>query len=440
MADILVLGATGYTGRLITRYLNDHPQRSEFTYAIAGRSKSKLGQLKKTLNLDESVRTFEVDVTDKDGLEEVIKQVKVVINTVGPYYVWSTPVVRACVRNGKHYVDISGEPHWTRDIILEYDYLATKTHSVIIPGCAFNSLLFDLSVYLSYKELKSISPDSSIDRSVSACKARGGISGGTLGSIMSDFENLPAWKRTMSRQDWAISPIMGSPQPPIQQVGQLPYTYPPVFCGLAVSGYINRLNIQRTWSLLEFIRRQSARETHATSTLPSYGPSFRYEEFTIMPSKFTAMLFFTIVNAIMTSLSFALVRWFLKKIVPKPGDGPSEATLKNGFVELINITSSSDPKPKHVRTVIKGKGDPGYALTSVMVSESALSLLLHQSELPAFSDAWKNSSEFGVGGILTPVSALGDVLVRRLESTGRFDFVSEVIDEVKSGATRKKLE
>ena len=144
-SDILVLGATGFTGNLITRYLSVHPQRSQFSLALGARSPRKLNALVKKLNLSEpSVKLVLVDVTDEVDVERAVCSARVVINTVGPYWLWGTPVVRyvstefmkyfvnwfmpdiifffarSCVRNGVHYVDLTGETHWTKKIIREY--------------------------------------------------------------------------------------------------------------------------------------------------------------------------------------------------------------------------------------------------------------------------------------------------------------------------------
>jgi len=119
--DLLILGATGYTGRFITRYLSEHPQRSGFTFAVGARSRAKLTSLLENLGLldDNTIGLVHVDVTKPTEVEEAIKSTRVVINTVGPYWHWGTPVVAACAKNGVHYVDITGETWWIRKIIRE---------------------------------------------------------------------------------------------------------------------------------------------------------------------------------------------------------------------------------------------------------------------------------------------------------------------------------
>jgi len=120
--DLLILGATGYTGRLITRYLSTHPQRSGFTFAVGARSHTKLRSLLEKLNLhnDDTIGFVHVDVTKPAEVEKAVKSTRVVINTVGPYWRWGTPVVAACAKHGVHYVDLTGETAWIRNIVREY--------------------------------------------------------------------------------------------------------------------------------------------------------------------------------------------------------------------------------------------------------------------------------------------------------------------------------
>jgi len=129
MPDIILLGATGFTGRLIARYLVTHPQRGRFTWAIAARSRSKLKALDEELALSPDVELVELDVTNETDVERVVKTARVVINTVGPFHRYGTPVIRACVRNAVHYVDITGETPWIRDIIFAYVDHVYKSHS-----------------------------------------------------------------------------------------------------------------------------------------------------------------------------------------------------------------------------------------------------------------------------------------------------------------------
>lgn len=192
-ADIIVLGATGCTGRLITRYLAAHPQFTQglFSFSVAARSQSKLHTLVQQLSLPPTINVVQVDITDDTDLEKAVRSAKVVINAVGPYWPSGLPVVRcvaeispnllfffttvlrACAINGIHYLDLTGETHWIKEIIdrcvsrcsillsityascFRYDYIATKTGAIIVPSCGLESIPSDLSAFLGNKTLKS---------------------------------------------------------------------------------------------------------------------------------------------------------------------------------------------------------------------------------------------------------------------------------------------
>ncbi|PSS06495.1 hypothetical protein PHLCEN_2v3697 [Hermanssonia centrifuga] len=422
MVDILVLGATGYTGRLIARYLNAHPERSSFTFGIAGRSKSKLASLKQELNLGDSVQVFHVDVTKQSDVDEVVKATKVVINTVGPYWRWGTPVVKACAEQGKHYVDLAGEQHWIQDIIIELDYLASKTHAIIVPASGFDSVPSDLAVHLSNKTLKALSgSDTDIEESVSAFKLAGTISGGTVQSILSAVTEVPREKMRIAMLDHALSTALKGPRsPPPKLWYTLPFSYPTIYGGLFMMASGNKAIVQRSWGLNE--NRSTNPETVSQDArIHAYGPKFKYTEFMVMPGKLSSIMLSLGLALSMVCLLIPPFRWLFTKLMPQSGEGPTERQLKDGYFHLTNVTSSvaSPSKPQtHVRTVVHGQGDPGYLLTSIMIAESALAILLSHSELPQAAQE---------GGVLTPSTALGDVLLKRLESTGRFTFESEVI-------------
>ncbi|EKM53778.1 uncharacterized protein PHACADRAFT_260290, partial [Phanerochaete carnosa HHB-10118-sp] len=431
MADIIVLGATGCTGQLIAQYLASHPQRHSFTLGLAARSKSRLADLKKKLSLGNDVKEFYVDVANSEEVDSVVQRAKVVINAVGPFWRWGTPVVRACARHGIHYVDLSGEPYWIHDIILEYDYLASKTHAVIIPACGFDSVPSDLSVYLSNKTLKALAgPEANIDSSITAFKLKGTISSGSFQTFVSAFEDVPLQKLREALRDWALSTAIKGPEYEHRQLFYtLPFSNPPVYGGKYFMASTNRAIVQRTWGINEL---QALETTSSEARTRTYGPKFKYDEFMVQKGKISSVL-------LSLSLAFTAVcvlippfRWLFKMLIPGPGEGPSEQQLQSGFLKVTNVTSSVPVpnKPRtHVRSVIRGRGDPGYGLAAVMISEAALALLLSRAELPDVARE---------GGVLTPASALGDVLVKRLQNSGRFEFESEVIlsEEDESRKTR----
>ncbi|KAF8624483.1 hypothetical protein AX17_007112 [Amanita inopinata Kibby_2008] len=453
MPDIIVLGATGFTGRLISRYLAAHPQHDKFTWAIAGRSRTKLDTLVKDLELPPKVAVVKLDVTDEQEVERVVKTTRVVINTVGPFYRWGTPVVRACVRNSVHYVDLTGETPWIRDIIKEFDYAATKTGAIIVPSCGMDSIPSDISAYLSNRTLKSIPESSQMDNtrnaifattSTTAYNLKGGISGGTLGTIMTIIEEVDGNQLKYSRRPYSISPVVGTPIKSFQALYNLAIPGEATIVGghFFMRG-ANTAIVQRTFGLLELqaIEEEKKRPAPAKDILTTvrkqrYGPLFKYDEFLVTSSAWQAgLLSLAVVIGFISLYAISPIRWLLKKYMPQPGEGPSDEFMKQGYLIGTNLTTSASDPPTQVKSVLKLKGDPGYLLTAVMISESALSLLLP----PPSADSLETTTTYSAiptlpalaqkGGVLTPMTAFGDVLICRLEDTGLFEFSSSVVRE-----------
>ncbi|OCH89442.1 NAD(P)-binding protein [Obba rivulosa] len=441
MVDILVLGATGFTGRLITRYLASHPERASFKFAVAARSKSKLEDLVKTYELGDDVERLQVDVTDADQVDAAVRRARVVINTVGPYWRWGTPVVQACARHGKHYVDLSGETHWNRSIIDKYDHLAMKTRAIIVPACGFDSVPADLLVLLSNTTLKrAAGTHTTLAASQTFYRVRGGVSGGTLATIISALEDVPPQTIRASTSDYYLSPAIRGAHSPRMRLAYPEPRAMGTFGTFFPMAQPNRAVVQRTWGLhalaavsptgYNLPRHVAAQMEEVQARV--YGPQFTYQEAMVLPvpGRVPAVLFsvgFMLTAVILTV--FRPVRQLLWKFLPKSGEGPSETLMQNGWVKATNYTSSvptSAQPALHVKSAMRGRGDPGYLLTSVMIAESALALLLDNAQLPPLAHA---------GGVLTPASALGEVLMRRLEKTGRVEFESVILhteeDEVK---------
>jgi short subunit dehydrogenase-like uncharacterized protein len=387
--------------------------------------------------LDNTVELIRVDVTKPEQVDAAVKKARVIINTVGPFFRWGTPVVASCVRHGIHYVDLTGEAAWMLDIIKEFDYAATKTGSVIIPASGLDSIPSDIVVYLANKTLKAqLGPNTAIDTSTSAWEMHGGISGGTLGTIIATLEEVPREKLDASSDDFALSPVQGLPSPHPRLLYTLPLSSPAIRGAFYIMAPTNRAVVQRTWGLHELEARRLAISTnssakHSTS-IPdtqasekqrlTYGRQFKYDEFLAMSNAVSAVAFGIVFALGAVALMFLPpFRWLFKKLVTQPGHGPSDEKMKLGRFRVTNITSSvpTDAIPRtHVKTVMRGKGDPGYLGSAVMISESALALVCSHDKLPNLARK---------GGVLTPMSALGDVLIERLQSTGRFEFTSEIV-------------
>ncbi|EIN06379.1 hypothetical protein PUNSTDRAFT_136243 [Punctularia strigosozonata HHB-11173 SS5] len=419
VVDILVLGATGFTGKLVVQYLATHRDRTSFTFALGARSQERLQRIKNELGLGEDIQLVSVDVTNLEDVQNAVSGCRVVINTVGPFYKWGRPVVQACARLGKHYVDLAGELHYIRDIIHSFDFLASKTHACIIPAAGFDSIPSDMAAFLANKTLKAlVGPGAAIEGSTSAVRVSGTLSGGTFATAISSIEDVPPEVRRVSSQPYSLS-IMGAPYPGLKLLYTLPGppSLPPLRGGLWMMAPVNKAVVQRTWALHTLA---ACRDPQNNAHL-DYGKTFTYDEFLTLRSRLASLAMGLGLALTGLCLMITPLRWIFKRIVPSPGTGPSEEVQKKGFLELTNMTSSvptADAPRRWVRTTIKGQGDPGYSLTAAMISEAALALALEHDKLPAMGQE---------GGVLTPMTALGDVLVDRFKRSGRFEIESEVI-------------
>ncbi|EJD36810.1 hypothetical protein AURDEDRAFT_92562 [Auricularia subglabra TFB-10046 SS5] len=417
--DILVVGATGFTGKLVTKYLASHPDRERFTLGIGARSKAKGETLLASLGVSQDdVTLVSLDVTNETQVNEAVARAKVVVNTAGPFYRLGTPVIKACAQQGKHYVDISGEPAWTLSILDEIDKIASGTHAIMIPSSGLDCIPSDLLAFLSVRALQEHCESKQVSWPGASTSYSGfdmvfTPSGGTLSSMKVAYSEVPSDVLRAATAAYSLSPVKGkdvNPAPlPLRRVANLPHHWGSYFIMAAT----NRLIVQRTWGLLE---QQTA---GASKAFVPYGADFKYDEVALAPSALSA--FFGGLSSLSSFYLFSTlppVRWLVTKLTP-PGTGPSESALKSGHLNATNVTHLAGDERTFARTTIRAKGDPGYFLTSVMAAESALALLLHPRE------------ELGPlaarGGMLTPVTALGAVLPDRLRRTGIFEIASEIV-------------
>ncbi|KAG8866474.1 hypothetical protein FRC20_008442, partial [Serendipita sp. 405] len=398
-----------------------HPSRHTFTLGIGGRSFSKLQKLSEDLSLSSSVSIYPFDISDFGSVTEVVQKARVIINCIGPFWKWSTPIVRACAQYNVHYVDTTGEPWWIRDLIRNYDYQAMKTNTIIIPASGFDSVPSDLTAYLSARALaKRRDIELSLGRSVTGIKAGVDISGGTIATFLSVSELSPSQLEGINDPYW-LTAVKGLP-PTFRLAYTLPYSK--IHGGISIMGSINEKIVNRTWGLLE-ARAQSVHDG-GESTF-RYGPNFRYEEFTVLPSRIFGLIFSIGLLLGMGAMTLPPVRWFLQKFGTQPGTGPKQAfgdTKKT--IQMINVTSTDGPNPDHVKTEVTFHGE-AYVITAVTAVESALAILFDHGQLPKLGQA---------GGILTPMSALGDTLVKRLLNSSYLTYETHTLHPKDSHKTK----
>ncbi|KAH7099922.1 saccharopine dehydrogenase [Auriculariales sp. MPI-PUGE-AT-0066] len=421
--DVLLIGGTGYTGKLILRYLASHPERESFKLGVTVRSLGKGRDLLNSLSLSESQATlYELDVSDVSRIEDIVACAKVVINAVGPFWLYSTPVIKACARLGINYVDITGETFWIYKILNEVDTLASRSGAIIIPSCGFDSVPADLSAFLSVRTLQQSCAAKGIPWPGATTSETGLIgkltpSGGSLATMLLAFSIVPRDILSAITKSYCLSPVIGLNQDVLVTSGKSAYLrgrykslYP-----LATS---DRAIVLRSWGL--FALQDQGLVSGSGSQTASYGDKFTYEEFFALKSGVAA--FFR--NAFLVLAGVLLlappVRWLISKVSPA-GSGPPQQSLEQGRLKVVNVTRLDGEHPVDARTEIVFHGDAGYLGTSVIISEAALLLLrTPRDRLSPFARQ---------GGLLTSATALGSLLAERLSQTRFIDISSTVVSE-----------
>ena len=383
--DIVVYGATGFTGKLCAKYLSENSV--DLNWAIAGRNKEKLEELKKELSLD--VDIFIAESNDEKALDNITKNTKVVLSTAGPFHRYSSNLVKSCVKNSSDYVDITGEFFWIREMIDLHHEEASSKGVRIIPACGYDSIPSDLGTFFSSTKIKE-----PIKRIESFHAGQGGVSGGTtetgfsmgdlkLGKKMNDPFVLNPENSVSNEQKLLSSDSVGIKKNNLIESWTGPFI-------MAVS---NTRVVRRSAALLELNQE-------------GYGVNFTYQEHAFY-KKFRTALLVTFVTLLFGLILSTPIRKLVRPLLPKPGEGPSEETMENGFFDSFFTAELDNGEKKLFR--VHGKGDPGYKVTSKFVCESALTLVKDREKLPGGNE---------YGGVLTPASGLGQPLIDRLSSNG----------------------
>ncbi|EPQ26716.1 uncharacterized protein PFL1_05695 [Pseudozyma flocculosa PF-1] len=391
--DVVVYGATGFTGKLVCRYLASHPESPR--WALGGRNQAKLKKLRADLGLSTDVGTLEADSTKYNSLVEMAKQVSVVINLAGPYRKNNADnVVKACVEAATSYVDLSGETGFNATLIDRYHLEAQAKGIIIAPSVGFDSLPFDLSTYLAVQHAKKLGgPASEVLTADCGIVVKGGVSSGTISSAI-DMHHDPA-QLSACKPDW-LSPVVGSHT----STHYLSHYFAHFNKYGAITPFTphNHRIVNRSWGLLQ--------QAHADE---AYGKTFQYQDGAIVPARPIAWFASFMVGLIGWSLGhIAIFRWLLTSILPENG-GPSPSKLENGMMRVETLART---KKSAAVCTMKAKGDPGYTLTSRMIVETALTI--------AREDRARCGPLAAKGGVLTSATLGAEVLASRLEKFAGF--------------------
>lgn len=382
--DIIVYGATGFTGRLVAEYLAEHyaGRKDAPKWAMAGRSAAKLAEVRDLIGAPKDTPLIIADASDPASLDAMAARAEVVLTTVGPYQLYGSPLVAACVKAGTAYADLCGEPGWMREMIDEHRDAAKASGARITFSCGFDSIPFDLGVHFLQAEAvkRHGKPAPRVKGRVR--KMAGSASGGTIASLTETMKAI-ARKPSLAlllKSSFALTPGFEGPSQPtglIPEYDSATGTWTAPF----VMAAINTKNVHRTNFLLG----------HA------WGADLVYDE----------MMMTTIGDAGKAMAEAIAKANPFGESKLQPGEGPSKEERENGFYDILFV--GEYPDGTSVRASVQGDRDPGYGSTSKMLAETGIALLANK----------------GDGGVWTPGALLGDALIERLTEHAGLTFQIE---------------
>jgi len=374
--DIVVYGASGFTGQLVAEYLATHyKDDKKLKWAIAGRSLEKLASVRDAIGAPKDTPLIAADAGDIASLKSMVDQTKLVISTVGPYQFYGNELVEVCAASGTDYMDLCGEPVWMRQMIDKHEGVAKASGARIVFSCGFDSVPFELGAFFVQKEAKRVfgAPAARVKGRVR--DMRGTLSGGTAASAKATFDAVA--------KDLSLVAILNDP-----------FALTPGFAGVKQPRG-NKIVYEEdlgSWAAPFMMALINTRNVHRSNMLMGfpYGREFVYDEMVLTGPGEKGEANAKRVMAANTEKTGPNAR--------KPGEGPSKEERESGLYDLLYVAIA--PDGREVRASVKGDRDPGYGSTSKMISECAICLLRDTPDVPA--------------GIWTPGAAMGDRLIKRL--------------------------
>lgn len=384
--DLVVHGATGFTGRLVVEYLlRRYPAGSGLRWAMGGRNAAKLAAVRDELGAPADTPLVVTDTGNPASLQALMEQTRLVLTTVGPYQLYGNELVAACASAGVDYVDLCGEPAWMRQMIDAHEAAAKASGARIVFSCGFDSIPFDLGVFMLQREMQARFGQPAQRVRGRVRKMKGTFSGGTAASLKATMAAAAAQPGVLEllRNPFSLTPGFEGPRQPS---GSKPMVDEVLGLWVApfVMAAINTRNVHRSNFLLG----------HA------YGADFVYDEMMVTGAGEKGE---ALANAVAADKSLGADDG------PKPGEGPSREERESGFYDVLFI--GTDTAGHSLRVGVKGDRDPGYGSTSKMITEAAVCLLQDAPDTP--------------GGIWTTAPAMCNALIARLKANAGLSFTVE---------------
>lgn len=393
--DLIIWGATGFTGQLVSEYIYKKYSNTALKWGIAGRNKEKASVIAERLNITKD-RIFIADCNDLESLIKLTSKTKVICTTVGPYAKLGTNLIEACIKTNTNYCDITGETQWIRRMIDKYHSKAKENKIKIINSCGFDSIPSDMGVFYSQKNLFEKTGKYANKINMRVAGAKGGISGGTYNSLSNVLEEARVDKevRKTLTNPYGLNPIdkqNGPDKVDLQKVifDKISDSWIAPF----VMAGINTKIVRRSHALIDF----------------KYGSDFSYDEATLSGKGVLGQVkgYLSLIPIFLaTRKKGSFIKNIVDYVLPKSGEGPSEKTRISGYYNLRFYLTQQD---KIYLSKVIGDMDPGYGSTSKMLAESAVCLALDKTP--------------ETYGILTPSVALGDPLLKRLQENAGLTFI-----------------
>ena len=388
--DIVIHGATGFTGRLVAEYMMArYPNGSNaegIRWAMGGRSAEKLAAVRDEIGAPKDTPLVVTDTANAASLQALMARTRLVLTTVGPYQLYGTQMVAACASSGVDYVDLCGEPAWMRHMIDAHEAQAKASGARIVFSCGFDSVPFDMGVFMLQSEFKTKFGHAAPRIRGRVRKMKGTFSGGTAASLKATMAAAadPA-VLDLLRNPFSLTPGFTGPKQPSGGKPMIDEALgADVWVAPFIMAAINTRNIHRSNFLLNH----------------TYGTDFVYDEMMITGSGEKGQ---AIANHVAADKSLG------GEGGPKPGEGPSKDERDNGFYDVLFL--AEDAQGNKAKVSVKGNRDPGYGSTSKMITECAVCLLTQSAET--------------TGAIWTPAPALGKDIITRLQANAGLTFAVE---------------
>lgn len=390
--DLVLYGASGFTGRQAAEYLARHAKG--LRWALAGRDPAKLEAAREDAGANADL--IVADAANRKALDDMAARTRVIISTAGPFALYGSALVDACVRHRAHYADITGETPWVRDLIDRHHQRAAADGTRIIPCCGFDSVPSDLGTWLVMRHLREKFGAGCMEAKA-YYRMRGGFNGGTVATMLNLRESGQAAR---FRDPFLLNPGRHSRREIERNRDPERVSYDAdigAWVGPYFMGPINTRVVRRSAALCE-------------AWSEPYGPGFSYQEYLRYGHGLTGRLVAAVATGAAGLFQLALAspaRSLIRPLLPQPGSGPPLRTRERGWFECVLIGSAEDGSRARAR--IGFKGDPGNRATVTFLCESGLALALDAGRLPGGAER---------GGVLTPATALGNVLAARLQRAG----------------------